>query len=114
MTQPTESNLTCAWVPGTLDRVRVSSSCGPHEVDIRSVQRVLGRPAVHALYLSGRYTLSLTHDDTRRTLTDLGCTLAEPEPVSAALHVTPARPTLPGVLRGRPNPRTHHDRGGFD
>lgn len=49
--------VTCRWVPGTLDRVRVRFQ--HHEVilELRHVARHFGREALDSLYLTGRYTV---------------------------------------------------------
>ncbi|MFC4639227.1 hypothetical protein [Deinococcus hohokamensis] len=52
---PVVATLTCRWVPGTLDRVRITT---PHHEEIWSIQdiaRRFGRDAVNALYLHGKY-----------------------------------------------------------
>ena len=48
--------VTCRWVPGTLDRVRVSSPDRAEVLDIGAVERRFGRAALEALYLKGHFT----------------------------------------------------------
>ncbi|PYE50416.1 hypothetical protein [Deinococcus yavapaiensis] len=48
--------VTCRWVPGTLDRVRVSSRGQAEVLDIGEVERRFGRAALEALYLKGHFT----------------------------------------------------------
>ncbi|AHX26546.1 hypothetical protein DEDE109153_15225 [Deinococcus deserti] len=58
-------SVTCSWVPGTLDRIRVT--CAQHDEvwHIRDVANRYGREALNALYLKGRYQ---THVSRRELL----------------------------------------------
>ena len=56
------SPLLCRLVPGTLDRVFVSSPFGHGEASLRDVRRVLGPGALHDLYLRGRHRLQGSDD----------------------------------------------------
>lgn len=56
---PSPALLVCRWVPGTLDRIRVSSRCGHVVTSTREVGRVLGSRALDHLYLRGKHL----HDD---------------------------------------------------
>lgn len=47
-------NYSCVWVPGTLDRVKVSVESLQAEWSLGEVFRLLGTRAVHDLYLRGR------------------------------------------------------------
>ncbi|AFZ68727.1 hypothetical protein [Deinococcus peraridilitoris] len=76
MTQTPAVRFSCAWVPATLDRVRVSSPYGTFEVDLQLVRQVLGRPALQALYLQGRYNVEKPELTLRAILDQLGIELA--------------------------------------
>ncbi len=54
--------VTCRWVPGTLDQVRVSSGRREEILDIQQIERRFGRAALEALYLKGNYTNDASTD----------------------------------------------------
>lgn len=83
MSEPRPLRFSCAWVPGTMDRVRITSPLGTHEVALRRVRDVLGRAAVQDLYLLGRYAAPATEAQLLHLLDQLGCPAAEPRPPKA-------------------------------
>lgn len=92
MTQTPAVRFSCAWVPATLDRVRVSSPYGTFEVDLQLVRQVLGRPALQALYLQGRYNVEKPELTLRAILDQLGIELA-PQTIAPG-RPRPVRPRV--------------------
>ncbi len=45
----------CRWVPGTLNRIRVSTGSHEEIVDLQHIVRLFGRQALDRLYLRGTY-----------------------------------------------------------
>ncbi|WP_146009487.1 hypothetical protein [Deinococcus planocerae] len=96
------SSLTCRWVPGTLDRVFVSSPFGSGEASLRDVRRVLGPVASHDLYLSGRHHLCGDADHIWYALVCLGCPVAPGGLAPVAAVHTPAPPSPVPTTPARP------------
>lgn len=57
------SNIVCTWVPGTTDTIRLTTAKKTFKIKLRQVSSLLGRQAVNDLYLSGRYTKTITQEE---------------------------------------------------
>ena len=92
--------ITCRWVPGTLDLVRIEHPYGIDAVPLHDVRLVLGRACVQDLYLIGRHVVTFDETTSRDVLRRLGC----------LVPASPTRSTRRRVALGQ----IAGDRGGFD
>lgn len=97
------SLLICRWVPGTLDRVHVSSPFGHGEATLRDVRRVLGPGAVRDLYLRGAHRHCDHEDHVWYALVCLGCPVRPGDFTAVAAH-SPERPPDLAATRPAPSP----------
>lgn len=95
------SPLTCRWVPGTFDRVLVSSPFGHGEASLRDVRRVLGPGAVHDLYLRGRHRHFDDEDRVWYAMLCLGCLASPDEPAPVAAPSPSPPPAFADPAGGR-------------
>lgn len=86
------SLLTCRFVPGTTDAVRVHSHLGGGVVPLSVVRSVLGRPALEGLYLRGAYIHEDHEDQIWFILMCLGCPSYPEGPVAQDAARAPLGP----------------------
>ena len=61
--------ITFRWIPGTLDRILVHGPLDCRDVTVAQVHRALGREALDALYLRGRFIVDGNNaEDAHRTV----------------------------------------------
>ncbi|AZI43552.1 hypothetical protein EHF33_12995 [Deinococcus psychrotolerans] len=54
------SQITCTWVPGTTDTVRLSTIQKTLKLPLRQIKTLWGEQAIKDLYLRGRFSKSIT------------------------------------------------------
>ncbi len=53
---------TCSWVPGTINRVRLTGARDTIETTVDRLVRAVGAPILNDLYLKGRATIDADGD----------------------------------------------------
>ncbi len=61
-------DITCTWVPGTTDTIKLSSKKQILKIKLRQVNFLLGKQAVNDLFLRGRYSNKVTQEQFDRLL----------------------------------------------